>query len=66
MAAPSPKASPAGCVQSARLDVDDIHVAVEQQCPAAATAEAPDELRPAVEREPLGHPLMRPHPVRAA
>lgn len=46
MAAPSPKAS-RRAASSRRADVDDIHVAVEQQCPtAAATAEAPDELRP--------------------
>ena len=39
-----------------RLDVDDVDVAVEQQrAPAAAAAEARDELRPALERELVGH-----------
>ena len=45
----------------ARLDVDDVDVAVEQQrAPAAAAAEARDELRAAVEREPVGHHRVRP------
>ena len=45
----------------ARLDVDDVDVAVQQQRPpAAAPAEAPDELRAALERE-----LGRHHGVRS-
>ena len=46
---------------AARLDVDDVDVAVEQQrAAAAAAAEARDELRAPVERELVGH-----HRVRA-
>ena len=44
-----------------RLDLDDVDVAVEQQRPpAAAAAEARDELRAALERELVGHHRVRP------
>ena len=54
----------------ARLDVDDVDVAVEQEgATAAGSAEARDELRAALEREVVGHHRVRPQrgrrPARA-